>query len=87
MDNSNTNNTEQQAEVKPMVKVNKSKNILWPVVTLLILGAGTGAYFWRDSQANKNKSENTKTITTLNEKIVALEKQITESKNTANNFA
>ena len=87
MDNSNTNNTEQQAEVKPMVKVNKSKNILWPVVTLLILGAGTGAYFWRDSQANKNKSENTKTITTLNEKIVALEKQITESKTTANNFA
>lgn len=87
MDNGNKNNTGQQPEVKPMVKINKSKNILWPVVTLLILGAGIGAYFWRDNQANKNKSENTKTINVLNEKIATLEKQVAESKSNVNNFA
>lgn len=81
------NTTEQQTEIKPVVRISKSKNLVWPVIVLVLAIIGAGAYLWRDNQASKKENESSKTISSLNEKIANLEKQIADSKNSSSSLA
>jgi Tfp pilus assembly major pilin PilA len=57
---------ETTTEVQPAQKIKKDrKNMMWPLIAVLLLLAGLGAYYYRDNQAKNQHKTDTATITKL----------------------
>lgn len=61
----------------------KKPAVLWPILIILTLLAGGGAFYWRDTKANEQKDSDNKTITSLRKDKSDLEKELAEAKKTA----
>jgi cytoskeletal protein RodZ len=62
------------------VQIKKKRNFMYPILIILVLLAGGGAYLWRDNQANKQQGTDSKTISDLQKEKNELEKQLTDAK-------
>lgn len=68
----------QQAS-SPRKKVN-AKKLLLPLLIILLLAVGAGAYYWRDKQPKTDQKNKQSEISSLQQKVSDLEKQLAEEK-------
>lgn len=80
MEDNKTAAPSEQPMAVEQVKIKKKRNLLCPILIILALLAGGGAYYWRDSQAKNQKDADNKTISELQKNKSDLEKQLAESK-------
>lgn len=78
MDENNTTDTVNETQKPENIK-RKKRRILCPLLVVLALLLGAGAYYWRDSEAKKQKNADKDTITKLEKEKGDLQKQLSES--------
>lgn len=61
-------------------KPKKKLRLLYPALLIVTLLAGSGAFYWRDSQAKSQEKADQSTISKLESKVSELEKQLADAK-------
>lgn len=61
-------------EVQPEAKAKKTNKLLWPIVLVLVVLLGAGAYYWRDVKAKNQHDTDTALISKLQKDLDAAKK-------------